>query len=187
MKKHLSQAGQENDPYELRSLLKIMLIEATPEASFEERFLYDFRDRVVREAVCRSAHSLIWEQLMMLADSIGIRRIVLGASTFSLGALCAGMWVWQQSAASARALATTSPCALEESARFLRPGDAQGVAGTTVRRIGSRKRSTTFFTPLAEEEDSISLTDEWNDTSSSPDRFSGHLYAESGNTPRLRF
>lgn len=188
MKKHLSQTEQDDERQELRILLRSLLIEATPEACFEERFLYDFRERIVRETACRSMRSLLWEQLMMLMDRIGVRRIALGASTFSLGALCAGVWIWQQNGVSSPSIASASPCALEESARSLRPGDAQGVVGTTVQRVSSRRRSPAFFTALAEEEDAISLSDEWSNPSASESgRFSGHLHAENGSTPGQRF
>ncbi len=188
MEKHLSQSGQDDEQQELRILLRSLLVEATPEACFEERFLYDFRERVVRETVCRSTRSLLWEQVVMFMDRVGIRRIALGASTFSLGALCAGVWIWQQGGSSSPAIASVAPCALEESARSLRPGDAQGVVGTTVQRVSPRRRSSAFFTALAEEEDATSLSDEWSNPSSlESGRFSGRLHTETGSTSGLRF
>ncbi len=187
MKKHLSQSEQDDERRELLILLRSLRIETTPEACFEERFLYDFRERVIRETACRSMRSLLWEQLVMLMERLGIRRLALGASTFSLGALCAGIWIWQQNGLSSPVLASASSCALEESARSLRPGDAQGVVGTTVQRVSPRRRSSSFFTALAEEDDAASLTDEWGSTPSEPGRFSGRLYAETGSTPGLKF
>ncbi len=188
MKKNMIPAESDDGQQELRILLKTLLVEATPEADFEERFLYDFRERVVRETACRSARSLLWEHFMIFLDSVGIRRIALGASTFSLGALCVGIWAWHQAGQlSGNAAVAASSCALEESARSLRPGDAHGVVGTTVQRITPR-RNAAFYTALAEGDDTITLSDDWSGMhSGGTSGFSGQIRTEGGNTPVLMY
>lgn len=74
----------------LLMILASMKEEATPEAAFEERFLYDFHERVAREAVCCPARHRVWEHVQQMLANFGLRRIAYGASTLGIGALAVG-------------------------------------------------------------------------------------------------
>lgn len=82
-----SLAGEEMT---LEALLASLKKEVTPEANFEERFLYDFRERVTREAVCCPARHRLWEHAMQMLANFGHRRLACGASTLGIGALAVG-------------------------------------------------------------------------------------------------
>lgn len=127
------------DPQEIRILLSALRVEATPEAHFEERFLYDFRERLAHEAVCRPARTLLWEHLLMLLDNLGGRRLALGASSFGLGALFIGLLTWETTPVP-QAIAAHM-CELEKSAAALRPGSSHDVVCTSVTR-GKRRAYT---------------------------------------------
>lgn len=78
---------------QLLALLATLKAEATPEANFEERFLYDFHDRIVRETVCCPAHRRVWEHLLQILTNFGKKRLVWGASTLGVGALAMGIMI----------------------------------------------------------------------------------------------
>lgn len=78
------------DEAHLVALLASLKVTPTPEACFEERFLYDFHENVARETVCCPAHRRVWEHLMQMFTNFGRKRIVYGASTFGVGALAMG-------------------------------------------------------------------------------------------------
>ena len=78
---------------QLLALLASLKVEATPEANFEERFLYDFHDRIARETVCCPAHQRVWEHLMQFLHNFGKRKLVFGASTLGVGALTMGYMI----------------------------------------------------------------------------------------------
>ncbi|MBR5523099.1 MAG: hypothetical protein IKV82_06510 [Akkermansia sp.] len=77
---------------ELVALLAGLRKEATPEANFEERFLYDFHERIAREAVCRPARKLLWEHIRQFIANFGGRKLAYGASTLGAGALALGLY-----------------------------------------------------------------------------------------------
>ena len=115
---------------EICVLLRSLRIEATPEAHFEERFVYDFRERLVREAVCRPARALVWEHLLQVLSNLGGRRLAWSLSSFGVGALCMGVLFWQLNGAGRRALASQ---AWEfGGTAALRPGSVQDVVCTSV-------------------------------------------------------
>lgn len=74
----------------LLMLLASMKEEATPEAAFEERFVYDFHERIARETVCCPAHRRMWEHVLQILSNFGLRRLAYGASTLGIGALAVG-------------------------------------------------------------------------------------------------
>lgn len=79
------------DDTEIIMLLRTLRIEATREMNFEERFMYDFRERLVREAACRPARVLLWEHLLQMLGNVGRRRFLMwGGATASL-LLCVGV------------------------------------------------------------------------------------------------
>ena len=81
------------DEVQLLALLATLKAEATPEANFEERFLYDFHDRIVRETVCCPAHRRVWEHLLQILTNFGKKRLVWGASTLGVGVLAMGIMI----------------------------------------------------------------------------------------------
>lgn len=85
--------GQKPDDAEITLLLRTLRIEVSHEANFEERFMYDFRERLAREAVCRPARLLLWEHLLHLLTNVGRRRIWWSsASAAALLCVCAVAW-----------------------------------------------------------------------------------------------
>lgn len=88
----------END---LVALLATLRKEATPEANFEERFLYDFHERVAREAVCRPARTLLWEHIRQFLSNLGRRKLAYSASTLGAGVLALGLYSLQDDSDSA--------------------------------------------------------------------------------------
>lgn len=77
---------------QLTQLLATLRVTETPEADFEERFLYDFHERVACAAVVRPARYQLWEHLMQALANFGRRRIAFGASTLGVGALAMGFF-----------------------------------------------------------------------------------------------
>ncbi|MBQ8516302.1 MAG: hypothetical protein IJ498_01840 [Akkermansia sp.] len=88
-----SRKKDEKGEAQLLMLLASLKVEATPEANFEERFLYDFHERVARETVCCPAHQRVWEHLMQILHNFGKRKLVFGASTLGVGALTMGYMI----------------------------------------------------------------------------------------------
>ncbi len=76
---------------QLLSLLAALKVEETPEANFEERFLHDFHNRVVRETVCCPAHLRAWEHILQYLTNFGKKRLLFGASTLGVGVIAMGM------------------------------------------------------------------------------------------------
>lgn len=75
---------------QLLKLLEEMRVSATPEADFEERFLYDFHELVARETVCRPAHHHVMEHLLQALGNFGMPRLAFGASSLGVAALAIG-------------------------------------------------------------------------------------------------
>lgn len=82
---------------DLVALLASLRKEATPEAHFEERFLYDFHERIAREAVCRPARTLLWEHIRQFLSNLGGRKLAYSASTLGAGMLALGIYSLQDS------------------------------------------------------------------------------------------
>ena len=137
MDKESAHSGEQDETQELTALLRVLRVEATPEAYFEERFLQDFRRRVEREMVCRPMHSLVWEHISMLMDHFGMRRVALSASAFGLGALCVGTLVWRS--APSTVVKGENLCELESRANSLQPGVSRQVVSTTVHTGRARR------------------------------------------------
>lgn len=120
---------------ELVQLLASLRVEATPEASFEERFLYDLHEKVAREAVCRPARALLWEHLLQLFTNFGPRKLAYGASTLGIGALTIGLFSWQEpTPVMAVSGPVVIPSRLETSLTNLKPGSAREFTCISVRQ-----------------------------------------------------
>ena len=116
----------------LLALLATLKQEVTPEAGFEDRFLYDFHERVARETVCCPAHKRFIEHLMQFLGNFGMRRWAYGASTLSVCALAVGYFTYPEDvpAPVARVQAKVSNH-LECSLANLTPGLARDYNGCT--------------------------------------------------------
>lgn len=82
--------GMSTEEIRLVALLSSLKEEPTPEANFEERFLYDFHERIARETVCCPAHRRMWEHIQQILANFGLRRIAYGASTLGVGVMAIG-------------------------------------------------------------------------------------------------
>lgn len=164
------------------ALLAELKLEATPEADFEARFLYDLHERIAQEAVCRPARKLLWEHILQMLTNIGGRKIAYGASTLGLGALAVGFFSWPSAEESALAVdASAVASSLEKSMASLKPGKAKDFTCISVaaekRRSFTRDQlamqdTTRFFEQQSTESQDNSVTSPVNmglsDTSPSP-------------------
>ncbi len=122
--KHTLDLLSESD---LVALLSTLRKEPTPEAHFEERFLYDFHERVAREAVCRPARKLLWEHVRQFISNLGGRKLAYGASTLGFGALALGFYSVPETSATSKVAARSSAIVgkVEDSIAALKPGAAR--------------------------------------------------------------
>ncbi len=122
--KHSLDSLSESD---IVALLSTLRKDATPEANFEERFLYDFHERVAREAVCRPARKLLWEHIRQFITNLGGRKLAYGASTLGAGALALGLYSMPATPTPAKVAARSAEIMgqVEKSIAALKPGAAQ--------------------------------------------------------------
>lgn len=125
---------EQTDPEEhLIALLAELKMEATPEADFEERFLYDFHEKIAQQAVCRPARLLLWEHVMQMLSNIGKRKIAYGASAIGLGAFAIGFFSWPGAENDPIAVPVAAAAeGLEHSMASLKPGTAKEYTCITV-------------------------------------------------------
>lgn len=125
------QPQEEADNEELVVLLRTLRVEATSETYFEERFLYEFHERLAHEAVSRPARVLLWEHLLQALTNFGRRRLIWGASSAGLGALCLGFFFSQQTRVSNN---PSTPVALTAQSLMLKgaTSSAEDAVRTTV-------------------------------------------------------
>lgn len=128
---------------ELVALMASLRLEATPEANFEERFLYDFHERVAREAVCRPARKLLWEHIRQFLSNFGGRKLAYGASTLGAGAIALGLYSIPEERGISKVAAAGSAIVgqMENSMAALKPGAAQEF--TSIAVGGNEKKSFT--------------------------------------------
>lgn len=81
---------------QLTQLLATLRVETTREAGFEDRFLYDFHERVAMAAVVRPARYQLWEHLMQALTNFGGRRLAYGASSLGIGAFAVAFFALPQ-------------------------------------------------------------------------------------------
>lgn len=131
-------SNKEADDEELVIMLRALRVEATPEAHFEERFLFEFHERLAQEAVSRPARTLLWEHLMQILGNFGRRRIIWGTSALGIGALCLSVLVWEPEhrVHKKKAFSVMAVPMPEESA------SSDDVVRTTVRARSTRKNYT---------------------------------------------
>ncbi|MCC8020664.1 MAG: hypothetical protein LIO63_01555 [Akkermansia sp.] len=75
----------------LAHLLSLVKVIPQPEASFEERFLYNYKERLTRESVRRSARSLLWEHLFTFLRT---RRTLAYGTASSAGVFALAFMLW---------------------------------------------------------------------------------------------
>ncbi len=126
---------------ELLTLLSSLKVEATPEADFESRFLYDFHERVARESVCRPARRLLWDHLLQCFSCFGRRRrLAYGASTLGVGALAVGFFSWPTETGTPAAVAAHVPVSgIERSLSSILSSSSRDVDACTTITVQSRK------------------------------------------------
>ena len=76
----------------LVAILATMRVQATPEADFEERFLYNFHERVTQEIVCTPAHRRALDHVLQALQNFGMGKIAFGTSALGIGALALGFF-----------------------------------------------------------------------------------------------
>lgn len=79
----------------LSDLLAMLKQEPEPEANFEERFLYNFKERLAQELVRKPARSFLWEHI---ATFLGHRRAMAYGTASAAGALALAIVAWPGSA-----------------------------------------------------------------------------------------
>lgn len=154
---------------EISVLLRSLRIEATPEAHFEERFVYDFRERLIREAACRPARTLIWEHFLQLIHNLGGRRLAWSLSSFGVGAICMGLVFSQYGGHGKRPIANHVYELKETTSSFL-PHAAKELICTSVSRA---KRPSSYSNQLMASRLGVSdyLADSDEDSDISPQYF----------------
>ncbi len=127
---------------DLTRLLASMKVAPAPEADFEERFLYDLRERLARESVCCSARRLLWDHIVQFLTNFGSRKLAYSASTLGLGALAVGFFALPgEETTSGSAVAKSPLSRLERSLAALRPNSGHDVDACTTITICEQKKT----------------------------------------------
>lgn len=121
----------------------------TPEADFEERFLYDFHERVACAAVCRPARMHLWEHLMQALANFGTRRLAYGASTLGVGVLAMGYVIMPGQETQPAGLAGAALSRFDSSISSLTPGLSRDYDSCTSIRVVKTKNPFAHESSLA--------------------------------------
>lgn len=124
---------------QLTQLLATLRVELTPEAGFEGRFLYDFHERVARDAVVRPARYQLWEHMMQALTNFGGRRLAYGASSLGIGALAVAFFALPQDGPRS-AVAAAALNRLDNSITTLTPGLSRDFDSCTSIRVEKAKQ-----------------------------------------------
>lgn len=124
---------------QLLNLLAELRVNATPEADFEERFLYDFHELVAREAVCCPAHRRLFEHLAQVLHNFGMPKLAFGASSLGVAALAVGLVSFPGEEAAATGVAGVALHRFESSLTSLTPGMARDFDDCTSIHIAQKK------------------------------------------------
>lgn len=146
---------------ELVALLASLRVEAAPEADFESRFLYDLRERIAREAVCRPARTLLWEHMTQFwGNLVHRRRLAFGATACGTFALCSAYFALSGGDFSEARVESALTNRFESTLSSLKPGVAKEMTRISVGKpspIRTAAYSPTSLRPpvlFAEAEDS---------------------------------
>lgn len=123
---------------QLTQLLATLRVETTREAEFEERFLYDFHERVALAAVVRPARYQLWEHLMQALTNFGGRRLAYGASSLGIGAFAVAFFALPQDGPRS-AVAAAALNRLDNSITTLTPGLSRDFDNCTSIRVEKMK------------------------------------------------
>lgn len=128
--------GLSADEVELVALIAELRLEQTPEANFEERFVCDLRERIVRDAACCPARFRLFEHLCLF-----FRRHLLssGASALGVGALavgCFSVWPSEERTPTKATASSVVTSGYEESLAGLAPSSVSEVEQCTSIRVG---------------------------------------------------
>lgn len=121
------------------NLLATLRVNATPEADFEERFLYDFHELVAREAVCCPAHRRLFEHLAQVLHNFGMPRLAFGASSLGVAVAAVGLVAFPGEEPDASGAAGVALHRFESSLTSLTPGMARDFADCTSICIAEKK------------------------------------------------
>lgn len=124
---------------QLLNLLAELRVNATPEADFEERFLYDFHERVAREAVCCPAHRRLFEHLAQMLHNFGMPKLAFGASSLGVAALAVGLVSFPGEETNASGVAGVALHRFESSLTSLTPGMARDFDDCTSIHIAQKE------------------------------------------------
>lgn len=124
---------------QLTQLLATLRVEITPETGFEERFLYDFHERVAQAAVVRPARYQLWEHLMQALTNFGGRRLAYGASSLGIGAFAVAFFALPQDGPRS-AVAAAALNRLDNSITTLTPGLSHDFDSCTSIRVEKAKK-----------------------------------------------
>lgn len=117
----------------LVALLSTLKVEPAEESDFEGRFLYEFHERVAREAVCCPARRHLFAHIMQQIHNFGRGRLAFGASTLGLGVLAICYAAYPTGKAGAETAATV---AMErQSSPLLIPALSNDLADCTSIRV----------------------------------------------------
>ncbi len=91
MDQRTNQPSENERDARLGELLSLLKQQPQAEANFEERFLYNFKDRLAQELVRKPARSLLWEHI---ATFLGHRRAMAYGTASTAGALALAVVAW---------------------------------------------------------------------------------------------
>lgn len=133
---------------QLTQLLATLRVETTREAEFEERFLYDFHERVAMAAVVRPARYQLWEHLMQALTNFGGRRLAYGASSLGIGAFAVAFFALPQDGPRS-AVAAAALNRFDNSITTLTPGLSRDFERCTSIRVEKDKQPFAHESSLA--------------------------------------
>lgn len=124
---------------QLLNLLAELRVSATPEADFEERFLYEFHERVAREAVCCPAHRRLFEHLAQVLHNFGMPKLAFGASSLGVAVVAVGLVAFPGEESGVPGMAGVALHRFESSLTSLTPGMARDFDDCTSIRIAEKE------------------------------------------------
>lgn len=124
---------------QLVQLLATLRVETTREVGFEDRFLYDFHERVAQAAVVRPARYQLWEHLMQALTNFGGRRLAYGASSLGIGAFAVAFFVLPQDGPRSP-IAAAALNRFDNSITTLTPGLSRDFDSCTTIRVEKAKK-----------------------------------------------
>lgn len=133
---------------QLVQLLATLRVETTREVGFEDRFLYDFHERVAQAAVVRPARYQLWEHLMQALTNFGGRRLAYGASSLGIGAFAVAFFALPQDGPRS-AVAAAALNRLDNSITTLTPGLSRDFDNCTTIRVEKAKNPFAHESSLA--------------------------------------